>query len=291
MRTKLDISLNPLHLDDLENERHPSYFIQTAHYDMLILRLPIAQDGAVGAKNFGYIFVDKKIYEYYVEDNKANFMLHTHESLHKKLDELVDYSTTLLDGYLIQIDKLEDSLYERDMHSLLMDYWFDLKKDISRMERLFAKANETLKYFVKENEANMTYEFVKYQNVLEHLDRGARSCTLHLDKLDTLYNYYTSLKNDKINKNIYVLTILSAIFLPLNLVVGFFGMNTQGLFLSSSPIGTTIVAALLVGLFLFLIIGIPLMQKIELYVIRKILGKYDFYQNIAKHMKKFTPFE
>jgi magnesium transporter len=31
------------------------------------------------------------------------------------------------------------------------------------------------------------------------------------------------------NRSIYILTIISVIFLPLNLVVGFFGMNTGGL--------------------------------------------------------------
>jgi magnesium transporter len=31
------------------------------------------------------------------------------------------------------------------------------------------------------------------------------------------------------NRSIYLLTIVSAVFLPLNLVVGFFGMNTGSL--------------------------------------------------------------
>ena len=40
------------------------------------------------------------------------------------------------------------------------------------------------------------------------------------------------------NKNIYYLTIISGIFLPLTLITGFFGMNTGGLPLTNNPNGT-----------------------------------------------------
>ena len=56
----------------------------------------------------------------------------------------------------------------------------------------------------------------KFTNILEHIERFQRIAALNSSKLDTLYNYYNSLKNDKINNNIYILTILSGVFLPLN---------------------------------------------------------------------------
>ena len=52
-------------------------------------------------------------------------------------------------------------------------------------------------------------------------------------RVEDIYTFIQSAKNDKINKNIYLLTLISALFLPLNFITGFFGMNTNGMFLSS----------------------------------------------------------
>jgi len=61
---------------------------------------------------------------------------------------------------------------------------------------------------------------------------------LQLSKLDYLYSFYNAKSNDKMNRMIYLLTIISAVFLPLNLVVGFFGMNTSGLPFADGKFGT-----------------------------------------------------
>ena len=65
-----------------------------------------------------------------------------------------------------------------------------------------------------------------------------RATTLQLTKLDYLYNFHTTRTNEKMNRLIFILTMISAIFLPLNLLVGFFGMNTGGLPFSQSTNGT-----------------------------------------------------
>jgi Mg2+ and Co2+ transporter CorA len=63
------------------------------------------------------------------------------------------------------------------------------------------------------------------------------------------------------NSTIYTLTIISAIFLPLNLLVGFFGMNTQGMFLSENINGTFIITTLLFIMFIVLILYFKFKKK------------------------------
>ena len=67
------------------------------------------------------------------------------------------------------------------------------------------------------------------------------------------------------NRNVYYLTIISGIFLPLTLVTGFFGMNTGGMPLSDDPHGTLKVVALSLVLELLFILPFILlnMQKIK----------------------------
>ncbi|PLY09306.1 MAG: hypothetical protein C0626_09950 [Arcobacter sp.] len=43
------------------------------------------------------------------------------------------------------------------------------------------------------------------------------------------------------NRTVYILTLLSGIFLPLNLIVGFFGMNTTSLPFTQGDGGTLLV--------------------------------------------------
>lgn len=61
-----------------------------------------------------------------------------------------------------------------------------------------------------------------YLDLHEHCERLYRSVALQLAKLDYLYNFYNTRTNEKMNRLIFFLTIISAIFLPLNLFVGFF---------------------------------------------------------------------
>jgi len=77
-----------------------------------------------------------------------------------------------------------------------------------------------------------------------------RSATLQLSKLDYLHSFYNAKSNEKMNRILYILTIISAVFLPLNLVVGFFGMNTSGLPFTQVPLGTFYAVSIMISLFI-----------------------------------------
>lgn len=66
-----------------------------------------------------------------------------------------------------------------------------------------------------------------------------------LTRLDDVNEYIESIKRDKMTKSLYTLTFVSTIFLPLNLITGFFGMNTGGMFLSKGEFGTFYVLVLI----------------------------------------------
>jgi len=69
-----------------------------------------------------------------------------------------------------------------------------------------------------------------------------------VEKLDYLYEFYKTKQDEKMNHIMFILTIISAIFLPLTLVTGFFGMNTGGLPFVTDPNGT--IKAVVLSLFL-----------------------------------------
>jgi magnesium transporter len=105
-------------------------------------------------------------------------------------------------------------------------------------------------------------------------------------RLDSLHHYYDSIKQERLNKTIFTLTIISAVFLPMNLLVGFFGMNTQGLFFSEDPLGTMNVIYLLVGISFLTLGGLKLIKTADHYLLRYLLGKFDFYKRISKRFEE-----
>lgn len=80
-------------------------------------------------------------------------------------------------------------------------------------------------------------------------------------RLDDIYTHIQNLKHDKINRNIYMLTMVSALLLPLNFITSFFGMNTNGLFLSEYPNATAIVSVLMGAVFVLLATGFWVYNK------------------------------
>jgi len=151
----------------------------------------------------------------------------------------------MLASFHESIDLMEEQLYENTSLSSFMRYWLNNKKDLSRINRLLTLGVDVLENFIQTYLKEEDFLAIHFKDIHEHLGRTNRSTLLAIDKLNNLYNFYTSRNNERMNKTIYLLTIFSGIFLPLNLIVGYFGMNTHGLPLDGIPNGTTIVTSLL----------------------------------------------
>lgn len=279
--------LDKLHVSDIQNSEHSSYLFKTETYALLIIRFFELDDDGLQGISTPYLIIDSAIYMY----NRAKhhfIQMDTHTSLITSIEKRLRQSEWLVKRYIEETDKLEDGLYTRKIPSIFLDVWFDLKKDLTRVERILDRADEVLQEYMLYYEKEENFPKESLINILEHIGRYERLASLNATKLDTLYSYYNSLKNDKINNNIYALTILSGVFLPLNLVVGFFGMNTENLFFSGNPEGTLNVVNILIFMFISLLVLFPLARALEHFVLQKILGKFSLYNKLITKIKKIT---
>lgn len=281
---------DPLHLQDIQNAEHSSFFFKTPEYTLLITRLfTMEKEGLVGVST-PYLITSDATLAYDRFEGNFPLLPEGHRSVQASIEKQLEQSEKLIERYLEEIDRLEDSLYNRHISPIFLDVWFDLKKDLTRMDRILERVDKVLKQYMNHYDADAGFPGEGFINILEHVGRYQRLANLHAFRLDTLYSYYNSLKNDKINNNIYVLTILSGVFLPLNLVVGFFGMNTQNLYFNEDPQGTVNVVFLLVSLFVLLIAVFPLARIVEHYILRRLLGRFSLYNNLVDGIRKITLF-
>lgn len=288
MNNDINSILDPLHVSDINNPDHPSYFFKTPSYSLLIIRLFSINELGLNGVSTPYIITHDSVYMYERSSKKTIQLQQYLTTLSDTIIEDITQSENLLKKYIDQIDKLEDSFFTRKIPSVFLDIWFDLKKDLTRIDRILERSYEVLKEFINANEENQEFPKESFNNIVEHLLRYERMTSLNSTKLDTLYSYYNSLKNDKINKNIYLLTILSGVFLPLNLVVGFFGMNTQNLFFSKDPSGTLYVLIILGILLVAAMMTFPFIYFLERYILQKVLSRFRIYRTLMENLKKFT---
>lgn len=237
------VQLHELHLKDLQNPIHPSMYEGYGEYQILILRLPELWEGkanilALRSKEYwktkgrfySYPFVIVGEDVYYYDRKQEEFIRFTKgfKELYLFLDERIDAYMEDIEMAHDKIAFIEESLYKKQSFNP-MERWHILKKELSRTERVIIKAVDVFERFVSKHsfsESNLINEF---NDLHEHLERTLRSTVAANTQLDDIYRYHNIQTNDRLNRSIYLLTIISVIFLPLNLVVGFFGMNTGGL--------------------------------------------------------------
>lgn len=231
------ITLHDLHQEDLQNPLHPSTFEEYQDYRIFVLRLPVQMGHKSRFHSYGFIISDQKVYYYDKSQSNLVQLPDGMDGLYRLLDNKIDVLMHDIEAIQEKIVSLEETLY-RQFSSRFMDHWHAYKKELSRSERVIIKSVDVLALFITKSTSDKSFPLNEFNDLYEHLERTLRSNVAANDQLTNLYNYYTLRSNDRMNRSIYILTIISVIFLPLNLVVGFFGMNTGGLPFQKSELGT-----------------------------------------------------
>ncbi len=241
-------------LEDIESSDHPSDFIKRDNYFILILRLPYVSS-SVEIRSYAYLIEQDTVYSYNREQKRIEefgTLSNLQQLLEKKIERLIG----AIKEYHINIDELEESLLDDTIKKDFMQKWLGFKKDVSLINRLMFHATIVIDLFVahikKEYPGN--FDTHALDDLREEASRVRDLAKAAVEKLDYLYDFYRAKVDEKMNTTVYYLTIISAIFLPLTLVTGFFGMNTGGLPFMEDNFGTwKVVGISLVLEILFLI--------------------------------------
>jgi len=251
---------NKFLIDDILNKEHPSDFEITKEFSLLILRLPYIDEDKVKVYSYGFLIKDDEVYVF--DRKKEEFeKLGDLEKLYHYLDIRVDKILAKLNSFHIQIAKIEDELYENIISKSFANDWLKLKKELVLIERVMNHAEVAFERFLKHYK-NKLDKFA-FKDLEEHINRANRFAKNSIEKLDYLYEFFKAKQDEKMNKIMFILTLLSGVFLPLSLITGFFGMNTGGLPWANDSLGT--IKAVIVAV----ILEIPIIAIIWWYMKRK----------------------
>ena len=231
--------LHTFHLEDIQSKEHPSDFIVKDPYNILILRLPEVQNEHTVILSYAFVVHEETCYLYDRESETLN-EIGSLAQMNDFLDDKIEFLIKRVKSYHYEVENLEEALYDENYDSTFMEKWLTCKKNTSLIYRLMFHATLSFELFIshhkRHNSAN--FEELAYADLLEHMERIRDMAQDAMDRLDHLYDFYRAKVDEKMNRNVYYLTLLSGLFLPLTLITGFFGMNTGGLLWTGDPQGT-----------------------------------------------------
>jgi magnesium transporter len=147
--------------------------------------------------------------------------------LHQILDQVVDFYSPILDEFDERIDQLEADIFTlRKANNEILSEIMDLKRSVLRLRRISGKQMDIL-HRMSRGEFSLIPEEMRpfYRDVYDHLVRVVDLAENYRDLITGSLEAYLSVVSNRLNEIMKVLTIFSAIMLPLTFIAGIYGMN------------------------------------------------------------------
>jgi magnesium transporter len=260
------------HLHDSLNEGHASFFDFTSDYDMIIFRGMAGSDFAEGFHTLPITFFISERILVTVQSGTShsiaavrqrlslrNQRLPTESSalLHLILNTMVDRLLGAREPLIAQMERLTDDLLNEQRRS---DDWQGLlvhRRRLRQLEIIGEEQEDAILAWRDSDPDGLSEPLrVRFTDLLEHIRRITKFAQQQQHELESVLQLHFSAVAHRTNAIMRTLTLLSAIFLPLTLIAGIYGMNfdhmpelqsRHGYFLALG--GMTLLALLLLTLF------------------------------------------
>lgn len=147
--------------------------------------------------------------------------------LHQIIDSIVDDYLPVMDGFDEQINDLEDDIFTLHRPSNhILEQILGLKRSVLRLRRISSKQLEVL-YRMSHGQFQLISGPVLpfFRDIYDHLVRVTDLAESYRDLISGSLEAYLSVVSNRLNEIMKVLTIFSAIMLPLTFIAGVYGMN------------------------------------------------------------------
>lgn len=151
--------------------------------------------------------------------------------LYQILDQIVDFYSPVLDDFDERIAKLEDDIFTlRRPNQAILEEIMDLKRGVLRLRRISARQMEVILRTSRGEFALIPPPMLPfYRDIHDHIIRITDLAESYRDLINGSLDAYMSVVGNRMNEIMKVLTIFSAIMLPLTFIAGLYGMNFDNL--------------------------------------------------------------
>lgn len=144
---------------------------------------------------------------------------------HLILDAMVDEYAPLLDQFDERLDALEENILDGPQPGHLREM-VQLKRQLIAIRKTLVYEREALSRMSRgEFDLIDERERVYYRNVYDHLVRFSELIEASRDMIADMMQLHLESQSHKLNEIMKVLTMISTVVLPMNLIAGVYGMN------------------------------------------------------------------
>jgi magnesium transporter len=147
--------------------------------------------------------------------------------LHSIIDSIVDDYLPVMDDFDERINELEDNIFTlHRANEQILGEILGLKRSVLRLRRISSKQLEVL-YRMSHGQFHLISGPVLpfFRDIYDHLVRVTDLAESYRDLISGSLEAYLSVVSNRLNEIMKVLTIFSAIMLPLTFIAGVYGMN------------------------------------------------------------------
>jgi len=148
-------------------------------------------------------------------------------TLYAIVDQMVDAYFPLLDSIEECVDNLQDQIFE-DAQDNQLDELLHLKRDLNVLRRTSLPQRELLNVISRgDTKFVQRQHLIYFRDVYDHMFRISETIDVDREQMSGTMDAYLSVIANRTNETMKVLTIFSAIMLPLTLIAGIYGMNFE----------------------------------------------------------------
>ena len=265
----MGFKIHESHIKDSLNAKHPPHYNSMKHYDMLVLHSFFKENPDFQAETSPILFFLTPKYLLSVFSPESNLTQRIKEKLFERdIEQQPDEPAELL--YLLVNTLTDDFLSLRDPLSLQSEEWRNILSN-RRFQNWdsFLENRLKLRHFANlcEQHLNILEKWrndthykidedtaIHFNDIEEHFERVLRHIERLQSEMDFLIQLNFSAMTQRSNRIVEMLTAVSVIFLPLNLIAGIFGMNFSIIPFQAEPFGFygTVLSLFSLGLGLFI---------------------------------------
>ncbi|MHB1044402.1 MAG: magnesium/cobalt transporter CorA [Thermoanaerobaculia bacterium] len=148
--------------------------------------------------------------------------------LHALVDRMMDEILPILDRFEERLEGLEEAVFARSPHGEVLQELLGMKRQLLTIRRLVAPQREMLGRLARRDlpfiEERTSHYF---RDVYDHVARMEETTMVLTDLASGALEAQLSVASNRLNEIVKVLTIFSAIWMPLTFLAGVYGMNFE----------------------------------------------------------------
>jgi zinc transporter len=164
------------------------------------------------------------------------------------VEMLLDRAGIVIEDLYDLVDQLEDSVLVASGHQQ-REQLAGIRRQAISLRRFLAPQREALNRLSAERSAVLNDEHhLRLREAYDRLTRFVEDLDAARERAGVVHESLISSLTEQTNARMYILAIISAIFLPLSFITGLLGINVGGIPGAESPFGFVVVIAAIVAM-------------------------------------------